>query len=90
VISRRQFVTTASLACLGSRCAAVRAFPDVSTSGSPRSAALPVKFVDVAAAAKIHFQHENAASAEKYLIETMGAGCEWMDYDQNGWLGASL
>lgn len=28
--------------------------------------------------------HENAASPEKYLIETMGSGCGWIDYDQNG------
>jgi len=49
-----------------------------------------VKFVDVAAAAGIHFRHDNAASAEKYLIETMGAGCGWIDYDQNGLLDLYL
>ena len=43
-----------------------------------------VTFVDVARAAGIQFQHDNAATAEKYLIETMGAGCGWIDYDQNG------
>ena len=41
-------------------------------------------FVDVAARAGISFRHDNAASAEKYLIETMGSGCGWIDYDQNG------
>jgi hypothetical protein len=45
-----------------------------------------VSFVDVARSAGITFQHENAASAEKYLIETMGSGCGWIDYDQNGLL----
>jgi hypothetical protein len=44
----------------------------------------PVNFVDVAASAGITFRHENAASPEKYLIETMGSGCAWIDYDQNG------
>ncbi len=43
-----------------------------------------VAFVDVAVAAGIRFQHDNAATAQKYLIETMGAGCGWIDYDQNG------
>src|SRR5439155_4575557 len=43
-----------------------------------------VNFVDVAADAGITFRHDNAASPEKYLIETMGAGCGWIDYDQNG------
>jgi enediyne biosynthesis protein E4 len=42
-----------------------------------------VTFVDVAARAGISFRHDNAASAEKYLIETMGSGCGWIDYDQN-------
>lgn len=49
-----------------------------------------VKFVDIAAAAGITFQHQNAASTEKYLIETMGAGCGWIDYDQNGLLDLYL
>ena len=40
--------------------------------------------MDAAPAAGILFQHDNAATAEKYLIETMGAGCGWIDYDQNG------
>src|SRR5690242_18849114 len=45
-----------------------------------------VKFTDIARSAGIDFQHENAASPEKYLIETMGSGCGWIDYDQNGLL----
>ena len=49
-----------------------------------------VKFVDVAQSAGIHFRHDNAASPEKYLIETMGAGCAWIDYDQNGLLDLYL
>jgi hypothetical protein len=46
--------------------------------------------VDIAAAAGITFQHDNAASAEKYLIETMGSGCGWIDYDQDGLLDLYL
>jgi enediyne biosynthesis protein E4 len=50
----------------------------------------PVTFVDVAAAAGIRFRHDNAASPEKYLIETMGSGCAWIDYDQDGLLDLYL
>ena len=49
-----------------------------------------VTFTDVAQASGITFQHDNAASPEKYLIETMGAGCGWIDYDQNGLLDLYL
>jgi len=50
----------------------------------------PVRFVDIAKSAGITFRHGNAASKEKYLIETMGAGCAWIDYDQNGLLDLYL
>src|SRR5438270_1130303 len=50
----------------------------------------PVTFVDVAPASGIRFKHDNAASPEKYLIETMGGGCGWIDYDQNGLLDLYL
>ena len=50
----------------------------------------PVTFIDVARSAGITFQHDNAASPEKYLIETMGSGCGWIDYDQNGLLDLYL
>src|SRR6266581_4948857 len=34
----------------------------------------PVSFSDIAAQAGINFKHENGASPQKYLPETMGAG----------------
>ena len=49
-----------------------------------------ITFVDVAARAGITFRHDNASSPEKYLIETMGSGCGWIDYDQNGLLDLYL
>ena len=49
-----------------------------------------VSFLDVAGAAGITFRHDNAASSEKYLIETMGAGCGWIDYNQDGLLDLYL
>ena len=49
-----------------------------------------VRFVDVAAPTGIGFSHENAISDQKYLTETMGSGCGWIDYDQNGLLDLYL
>src|SRR2546429_5546729 len=54
------------------------------------SRANSVRYVDVAGSAGISFLHDNAASTEKYLIETMGSGCGWIDYDQNGLLDLYL
>ncbi len=42
------------------------------------------RFVDVTRQAGITFRHENAASPQKFLIETMGAGCAWIDYNRDG------
>ena len=47
-------------------------------------------FVDIAQKSGISFVHDNAATSEKYLIETMGAGCAWIDYDQDGLLDLYL
>ena len=59
---------------------------------TPGKTATPAKvtFVDVAAPAGITFRHDNAATPEKYLIETMGAGCGWIDFDQDGLLDLYL
>jgi hypothetical protein len=46
--------------------------------------ALPV-FTDVTAAAGIRFKHTSGAFGKKYLPETMGAGCAFLDADGDGW-----
>ena len=46
---------------------------------------LPVIFSNVTAQAGINFKHENGASREKYLPETMGSGVVVLDYDNDGW-----
>jgi hypothetical protein len=65
----------------------------LATTGTRFASASPashVTFVDVAHSSGINFRHDNAASQEKYLIETMGSGCGWIDYDQNGLLDLYL
>jgi hypothetical protein len=49
-----------------------------------------VTFTDVCRSSGITFQHDNARSEEKFLIETMGSGCAWIDYDQDGLLDLYL
>ena len=50
----------------------------------------PVEFSDVTAAAGIRFRHNNGAYGKKYLPETTGSGCAWIDYDNDGWQDALL
>jgi hypothetical protein len=58
--------------------------------GVPANTTSPVTFTDVSRNSGIAFQHDNATSAEKYLIETMGAGAAWLDYDNDGYLDLYL
>lgn len=51
---------------------------------------VPVEFSDVTAAAGIRFRHHNGAYGKKYLPETTGSGCAWIDYDNDGWQDALL
>jgi hypothetical protein len=44
-----------------------------------------VTFVDVTAAAGIRFVHTNGAFGKKYLPETLGSGCAFVDVDGDGW-----
>ena len=50
----------------------------------------PVQFSNIAASAGIQFSHENGATPEKYLPETMSAGALFFDYDNDGWLDIFL
>ena len=52
---------------------------------APPPAPAPMKFTDVTAAAGIRFKHENGAFGKKYLPETMGSGCAFVDVDGDGW-----
>ncbi|PYX90286.1 MAG: CRTAC1 family protein, partial [Acidobacteria bacterium] len=40
-----------------------------------------ITFRDITAQAGIHFLHNNGAFGKKYLPETMGPGCAFIDYD---------
>jgi enediyne biosynthesis protein E4 len=48
------------------------------------------QFVDIARQAGVLFRHTNGASAEKHLVETMGSGGLFFDYDGDGWIDIFL
>ena len=52
------------------------------------AASLPtstIVFTDVTAQAGIHFNHNAGRSGKKYLPETLGSGCAFLDADGDGW-----
>ena len=52
---------------------------------STASGAQTISFRDITAQAGIHFTHNNGAFGKKWLPETMGSGCAFIDYDNDGW-----
>ncbi|HAF12090.1 MAG TPA: CRTAC1 family protein [Blastocatellia bacterium] len=54
------------------------------------TAASPVVFTDVTKQAGINWVHDNALSPDRYLPETVGAGCVFFDYDNDGWMDIYL
>src|SRR5438477_3288716 len=46
---------------------------------------ITVRYQDVAAQAGIRFRHVNGAFGRKWMPETMGSGCAFIDYDNDGW-----
>jgi enediyne biosynthesis protein E4 len=75
-------LTTAG--CQGGRTANGSARPVSANSGGA------VRFTDVTDTAGIRFRHTNGASGRYYLSETMGSGCAFLDYDNDGKLDLFL
>jgi hypothetical protein len=57
----------------------------ISTFSSLSISAQQITFRDITTQAGIHFTHNNGAFGKKYLPETMGPGCAFIDYDNDGW-----
>jgi enediyne biosynthesis protein E4 len=56
-----------------------------SLSGQSREPAPGFRLTDVTSSAGIHFRHNSGAFGGKYLPETLGSGCAFIDYDADGW-----
>jgi enediyne biosynthesis protein E4 len=61
-----------------------------STAAPAAGAGAPVRFTDVTRAAGIRFKHTNGRSGRLYFPETTGAGCAFLDYDNDGHLDLYL
>ena len=77
-MKRRQFVTAAGGLALHA------AFAPRNVFATP-SAPLGFGFTDVTAAAGLQFQHNSGAYGGKFLPETLGSGCAFLDFDNDGW-----
>jgi enediyne biosynthesis protein E4 len=55
-----------------------------------QGSALDFQLADVTAAAGIGFRHNTGAFGAKFLPETLGPGCAFLDYDGDGWLDILL
>ena len=49
------------------------------------SSAQTITLTDITTQAGIHFTHNNGAFGKKWLPETMGPGCAFIDYDNDGY-----
>ena len=56
-----------------------------SPSPTPPRPSGAIDFTDLTAEAGIRFKHNSGAFGKKYLPETIGSGCAFLDYDNDGW-----
>jgi enediyne biosynthesis protein E4 len=88
MFSRRQFLDAFGVATLGA--ALKPGFAHTLISGVPPASAQPA-FEEVAAASsKIDWTHVAGLSSEMYMPETVGPGCAFLDYDNDGWMDIYL
>ncbi len=55
------------------------------TAATANTIAPGFRFADVTSHAGIQFQHNSGAFGGKFLPETLGSGCAFLDYDRDGW-----
>ena len=56
-----------------------------SMAASLRGGSPPFRLVDVTKQSGIRFAHNSGAFGRKYLPETLGPGCAFLDFDDDGW-----
>src|SRR5688572_7733445 len=84
-MDRREFIGAAARGGLGAYAA---------LSGAGAFAQAPAGrplFTEVAAAASgLTWTHDNAVSVTRFLPESLGPGCAFLDYDNDGWMDIYL
>ena len=78
-LSRREFLVT-----FGAACRLVGPFLSLSRTQGLLFEEVP------ASQSGIWWVHENAMSEQRYLPETLGPGCAFLDYDNDGWMDLYL
>ncbi len=78
VSSRRDFLKNFLVAAGAAQIIDPRRLSAVAQSSSGRH------YVNIAPQAGVHFIHNNGAFGKKWLPETMGSGCGFIDYDNDG------
>jgi len=76
----RGLVLALTLAALGGCTVKKAPAPVAKASGST----VAVTFTDVAAEAGVNFQHNTGAFGEYWMPESLGSGCAFLDYDNDG------
>lgn len=70
--------------------AAVAMSAAVLAAAPPSERESSVRFADASREAGLSFQHLNGASPDKHLVETMGSGAVFLDFDNDGWVDVFL
>jgi hypothetical protein len=67
-------------------------FPPMWATGFSQNGASSAQLFEIVspAVSGIHWRHVNGRSPEYYLPETTGAGCAFLDYDNDGWMDIYL
>jgi enediyne biosynthesis protein E4 len=90
--SRRDFLKEFSLACLGNRWLSSRfrigSIGSTTAFGQPNTE--PYFIAVPPLGSGISWKHVNGRSPQYYLPETVGAGCAFLDYDNDGWMDIYL
>jgi hypothetical protein len=86
-VKRRSFLRglagLASASALEVQLPRLQALRSRAQTGAPASPGF--RFTDVTGPAGIQFQHNSGAFGGKFLPETLGSGCAFLDYDRDGW-----
>ena len=79
-MNRRSFLGGLAGLATWSQLSSLRALGAQAAGGS-----LGFQFTDATTRAGIRFQHNSGAFGGKFLPETLGSGCAFLDYDRDGW-----
>ena len=89
IVPRRRFLQALSRAGVGAALGAGSLPALLTAAGDPENS--PPAFEEIPPSASgISWTHANGRSADMYLPETTGAGCGFIDYDNDGWMDIYL